>query len=71
MNGLDGRQLGATARYVNSRGQPFENATADVLDHVLLHGAHHRGQASVALRAAGATPPALDFIAWAREGGPG
>lgn len=62
--------LGATVSYRTSRGEPFESTVADVLDHVLLHAAHHRGQATAALRAAGATPPALDFIFWVRAGEP-
>ena len=62
--------LHATVTYQNSRGEPFESAVRDVLDHVLLHAAHHRGQANAALRAAGATLRALDFIFWARSGEP-
>ena len=62
--------LGETLAYRTSRGEPFETAVADVLDHVLLHAAHHRGQACVALRAAGAVPPALDVVVWARAGEP-
>lgn len=65
-----GPDVGATATYQNSRGESFESTVADVLHHVLLHAAHHRGQANVALRAAGATPRALDFIFWARSGEP-
>ena len=68
LDGLD--DLHGTVAYQNSRGEPFESAVADVLDHVLLHGAHHRGQANAALRAAGATPRALDLIFWARSGEP-
>ncbi|PAP75703.1 DinB family protein [Rubrivirga marina] len=62
--------LDGPAVYQNSRGEPFESAVRDVFDHVLLHAAHHRGQANAALRAAGATPRALDFIFWARSGEP-
>ena len=62
--------LDATVTYQNSRGEPFESAVRDVLDHVLLHAAHHRGQANAALRAAGAVPRPLDFIVWARSGEP-
>ena len=62
--------LDAGLAYQNSRGEPFESAVADVLDHVLLHAAHHRGQANAALRVSGATPRALDFIFWARSGEP-
>ena len=67
---LGSPRLDAEVEYVNSRGEPFANRVADVLDHVLLHGAHHRGQACAFLRRAGATPPALDFIVWARSGEP-
>ena len=66
LDGLTEEGLNRVVAYHNSRGQPFETSVADILDHVLLHGAHHRGQANAALRAAGATPPALDYIAWVR-----
>ncbi|MEM0962478.1 MAG: DinB family protein [Bacteroidota bacterium] len=67
---LDRADLDTTVRYQNSRGIPFETPVADVLDHVLLHAAHHRGQVNTALRAAGAEPPWVDLIAWLREGEP-
>ena len=57
-------------RYTNSTGAAFETPVRDVLDHVLLHAAHHRGQASAALRRAGIAPPPVDFIAWVRAGEP-
>ena len=66
LDGLTDDGLDRAVSYHNSRGQAFETAVADVLDHVLLHAAHHRGQANAALRAAGATPPTLDYIAWVR-----
>lgn len=58
------------ATYRNSTGTAYETAVADVLEHVLLHAAHHRGQANAALRAAGAEPPWVDFVAWVRAGEP-
>lgn len=62
--------LGATVAYRNSKGAAYETAVADVLDHVLLHAPHHRGQANAALRAAGGEPPGVDFILWVRAGEP-
>lgn len=53
--------------YVNSKGEPWESRIDDVLTHVLLHGAHHRGQIVAALRAAGAEPPYIDFIEMTRR----
>ncbi len=60
-------RLDGVVAYQNTRGAAFESTVADVLDHVRLHAAHHRGQACAALRAAGATPPALDLIVWSRS----
>jgi uncharacterized damage-inducible protein DinB len=68
--GIDGRGLARTAAYTNTRGEAFETVVGDVLDHVLLHGAYHRGQAAAALRAAGTAPAGTDFIVWVRAGEP-
>ncbi len=68
---LTADDLDATAAYRNTKGEAFETAVPDVLDHVLLHGAYHRGQAAAALRSAGTAPPPTDYIAWVRAGEPG
>jgi len=60
--------LAATVPYVNSKGEPWSSRVGDVLTHVVLHGAHHRGQIAADLRAAGAEPPYTDFIEAARRG---
>ncbi|SRR5690606_2856825 len=70
---LDGRteaDLNTSIAYANSKGVRYETAVCDVLDHVLLHGAYHRGQAARALRQAGDDPPWTDFIVWVRLGEP-
>lgn len=71
-----GEPLGAAALhaptdYANSRGERFDTAVGDVLEHVLLHAAYHRGQVAAALRADGQTPPATDLVVWLRLGEPG
>ena len=38
----------------------------DILLHLFLHGAYHRGQVASLLRGGGATPPATDFIGFVR-----
>jgi uncharacterized damage-inducible protein DinB len=53
---------------VNSKGEPWRSAVGDVLDHVLLHGAYHRGQIASDLRAAGCEPAYTDFIHAVRSG---
>ncbi len=55
-------------KYTNSRGKPFESRRDDVLQHVIAHGAYHRGQIASDLRAAGATPPVTDLALGARDG---
>lgn len=58
--------LDATIEYTNSRGVRFTSRVEDVLMHVVIHGAHHRGKS--ALRAEGAEPPYIDFIHAVRAG---
>ena len=68
---LDGpTDLDGVASYRTSGGAAHETPVRDVLDHVLLHGAHHRGQANAALRAAGVEPPWVDLVRWVRLGEP-
>ena len=54
--------------YRNLKGDPFSSRLGDILAHVPVHGQHHRGQVNADLRAAGLTPPVIDFIAAARTG---
>ncbi len=54
--------------YVNSKGQSWTSRVEDVLSHVLLHGAYHRGQIASAMREAGLTPPYTDYIHATRAG---
>lgn len=68
--GLTPADLDTAVRYRNSRGEPFETPLIDVLLHVALHGQYHRGKANAGLRAAGAEPVAVDYIAWSRLGRP-
>ncbi len=57
--------------YTNSQGKSFTSPAGDILEHVLLHSAYHRGQVAGDLRSAGAEPPLTDFIHWARSVEPG
>lgn len=68
---LDGGDDAALARevaYTNSRGQPFRDRVADILQHVVLHGVYHRGQIAAAVRAGGGEPAYTDFIHAVRSG---
>ena len=52
--------------YTNSAGQAFRSRIDDILLHVALHGAYHRGQVAMLVRQAGAEPSPTDYIAFVR-----
>lgn len=52
--------------YTNSAAQVFTSRVVDILTHVALHGAYHRGQVSLMMRRGGGTPAPTDFIAFVR-----
>ena len=54
--------------YRNSKGEPWSSRVEDVLTHVLMHSAYHRGQVALEMRAAGLTPAYTDFIHGVRQG---
>lgn len=56
-------------RYTGSGGQIYSNRFDEVLQEMLLHGAHHRGQLALILRLRGFDPPpSTDFIPALRLG---
>ncbi len=62
---------GTTVHYRNSAGARFSHPADEILTHVFLHGAHHRGQLLRIIRDAGGTPPGVDYIVFVRERGTG
>ena len=54
--------LARMVSYVNSKGEPWRSSVEDVLMHVVMHSAHHRGQIASDLRAAGFAPAYTDYI---------
>ena len=68
---LDGKtsdQLSSTISYKNSKGELWKSAVEDILLHVTVHSAYHRGQIVADLRAAGLEPPYTDYIHAVRQG---
>lgn len=57
-----------TVSYKNSKGELWTSAMVDVLMHVVLHSAYHRGQIASHMRASGETPAYTDFIHAIRQG---
>ncbi len=54
--------------YTNSRGAPWANRVEEIMHHVALHSAHHRGQIALFMRQSGIDPPLTDFIHAVRMG---
>ncbi len=60
--------LSPSVAYKNSKGEAWTNTVADILTHVMLHSAYHRGQIASHMRAAGEQPAYTDFIHPIRQG---
>ena len=68
LDSLSEQQLQQTIPYTNSIGERWSNTVADVLMHVAMHSAYHRGQIASDTRQAGQTPAYTDFIHCVRQG---
>ena len=66
--GLGEHGLAETIQYKNTKGETWTSATQDILMHVVMHSAYHRGQIASKMRAAGFTPAYTDFIQAVRQG---
>lgn len=63
---LTAEMLRTPITYRNSAGDQYTSTIEDILTHVALHGAYHRGQIAASLRAGGDTPSPTDYIAFTR-----
>jgi uncharacterized damage-inducible protein DinB len=63
--GEDG--LNKDVSYTNSKGEEFTNKAEDILIHVIVHSAHHRGQIAANVRSTNSEPPHTDFIHGVRQ----
>lgn len=60
--------LSRSVQYKNSKGEPWSSRESDILMHVIVHSAYHRGQIASDMRAAGLSPAYTDFIHAVRQG---
>jgi len=60
-------ELARPVAYVNSKGEPWESSVEDILIHVVLHSAYHRGQVAAEVRASGFEPAYTDYIHAVRQ----
>jgi uncharacterized damage-inducible protein DinB len=54
--------LSEDVAYTNSKGETWSSTVEDILIHVTIHSAYHRGQIASDLRAAGQEPAYTDYI---------
>jgi uncharacterized damage-inducible protein DinB len=60
--------LDRTVHYTNSKGEPWTSTVEDILTHLVIHSAYHRGQIASDLRQAGQEPAYTDYIHAVRQG---
>jgi len=60
--------LDESISYVNSKGEPWSSTPRDILTHLALHSAYHRGQIAMLLGQSGQGAAYTDFIHAARQG---
>ena len=60
--------LAKSVSYQNSKGENWSSRKDEILMHVVMHAAYHRGQIATEMRAAGLNPAYTDFIHSIRQG---
>jgi len=65
---FDEESLEDGVAYRNSKGEFWTSSVCDILTHVVLHAAYHRGQIAAAVREAGGSPAYTDYIHAVRSG---
>lgn len=60
--------VSSSVSYKNTKGEAWSSSIGDVLTHVVIHSAYHRGQIASHMREKGQTPAYTDFIHGVRQG---
>jgi len=63
---LENCNISESITYVNTVGDQFTNAIADMIYHMINHGTYHRGQIITELKQNGVIPVSTDFIFYKR-----
>jgi uncharacterized damage-inducible protein DinB len=66
LTGLGDDNFAAVIRYRNTQGDEFASTVIDILTHVVVHGAYHRGQIAKVLGRAGVAAVNTDYITFTR-----
>ena len=62
LNTLATTRLDEQIEYVNSKGEKWVSKVEDILTHLIMHSAYHRGQIAMLLRMGGSEPGYTDYI---------
>jgi uncharacterized damage-inducible protein DinB len=68
LDGLTPEKLASELVYKNLKGVEYKTPVQDVLMHLVLHSAYHRGQVAAAVREAGGKPAPTDYVVYCRAG---
>jgi len=64
---LTPEQLNKRIEYVNSKGEPWTSTVEEILTHLFMHSAYHRGQIALLLRMDNQEPAYTDYIHAVRQ----
>lgn len=64
---LSPQELAGDVVYRNTKGQEFKTPIQDVLMHLVMHSAYHRGQVAAAVRDSAGKPAATDYVVFLRK----
>jgi uncharacterized damage-inducible protein DinB len=62
LTGLPAGAADQVVGYVNFRGQRWEYTLRQMVQHLTMHSAYHRGQLATLLRQLGPIPPSTDYL---------
>ena len=62
------KRLSEPISYTNSKGESWTSTVEEILTHIVIHSAYHRGQIAADVRAAGQAPAYTDYIHAVRQG---
>ncbi|HET6778062.1 MAG TPA: DinB family protein [Gemmatimonadales bacterium] len=67
LESLNHEPLSQPVSYTNSKGEPWTSTVEEILTHLVIHSAYHRGQIASDLRTAGHEPVYTDYIHAVRQ----
>jgi uncharacterized damage-inducible protein DinB len=68
LDSLSPEKLAGDLSYQTLKGIEYRTPIQDVLMHLVLHSAYHRGQVAASVREAGGKPAPTDYVVYLRAG---